>query len=137
MSQISDYLEAELLKHIFRTGSFTKPSTIYIALCLAAPTDASTGSTISEPSGGSYARVQVGPSDATWSAVGIAGTTDNVAAITFPAATANWGLVTHYAICDAATAGNVLIYGTLATPQVINSLNTCKFSIGNLDVVIA
>ncbi len=30
----SDYLEVEFLKHVFRTGSFTKPSALYVGLML-------------------------------------------------------------------------------------------------------
>lgn len=36
MASMSDYLEVELCKHIFRTGSFTKPTALYVALSTAA-----------------------------------------------------------------------------------------------------
>ena len=83
---LSDYLKNELRKHVFRTGSFTKPATVYVALYTAAPSDAGGGA---EVTGGSYARVQVGPSDAAWSAHATAGRTQNVSAVTFPTPTAN------------------------------------------------
>lgn len=137
MSMMSDYLESQIIKHLFRTGSYTKPSTIYIALCTTTPTDASTGSTIAEVSGGSYARVQVGPSDATWAAPGVDGLTENVAAINFAVATAGWGTVVAFAICDAATAGNVLLYGTLSIPITVNNGDTFRFAAGAIDVILA
>ena len=137
MAAMSDFLEGEVIKHIFRTGSYTKPSTIYIALCTAAPSDSSTGSTITEPSGGSYARVQVGPADGSWSAPGAGGLTDNVADITFATATANWGTITHVAICDASTAGNLLFHGALTTSKAVNNGDTFKFNAGALDVTLA
>lgn len=31
MAAMSDYLEVELRKHIFRTGSFTKPTVLAVA----------------------------------------------------------------------------------------------------------
>ena len=39
MSAMSNYLEDQLVKHLFRTGSFTKPTVIAVALCTSAPTD--------------------------------------------------------------------------------------------------
>src|SRR6185436_1328981 len=140
MSQMSDYLEGQIRAHIFRTASFTKPSVIAIALCTSAPTDASTGATIAEVSGGSYARVTRNPSDSNWSAPdATGGLTDNVAAITFPQATANWGTITHVAILDNATlgAGNVLFWGALSVSKVVNSGDTFSFDIGALDIVFA
>ena len=137
MANLSDYLEAELIKHVFRTGTFTKPSTIYIALCTTAPTDASTGSTIVEPSGGSYARIQVGPADGSWSAPGAGGLTDNVGVIQFATATGSWGTVTHVAVCDAVTGGNVLFHGVLASSRTINVGDSFKFNAGELDAAFA
>jgi hypothetical protein len=119
MSQMSNYLEVELRKHIFRTGSFAKPSALYVSLHTADPTDAASGA---EVSGGSYARVQRDPLDANWSAASATdGITKNVSAITFPAPTANWGVVTHFGIWDASSAGNMLAYGALTTPKTINN----------------
>src|SRR5262245_1520988 len=115
MSQMSDYLEVELRKHIFRTGSFTKPSALYVSLHTADPTDAGTGT---EVSGGSYARVQRDPLDANWTAASATnGLTDNAAAITFPSPTANWGTVTHFGIWDASTSGNLICYGALTVSK--------------------
>jgi hypothetical protein len=140
MSAKSDYLEAEILKHIFRTGSFTKPTVLAIALCTAAPTDASTGATITEvANAGSYARTTLNPLDANWTAPGVGGLIDNASAITFPTATGSWGTVTHVAICDSATwgAGNVLYYGALTASKVVASGDVFKFNIGDLDVTEA
>src|SRR3990167_9371696 len=116
MSAMSDFLEAEVIKHIFRTGSFTKPTVLAVALCTAATTDAQTGATITEvTNANAYARTSLNPLDANWTAPGVGGLTDNASAIVFPTATGSWGTVTHFAICDSATwgAGNVLIHGAL------------------------
>jgi len=37
------------------------------------------------------------------------------------APTANWGMVTHWGIFDAATAGNLLIHAALTTSKMINN----------------
>ena len=136
MTAFSDYAEVQLRGHIFRTLTFAKPTVLGVALYTAAPGEAGGGT---EVSGGSYARVDVPPLDANWSgASSTDGLTDNVAAITFPAPTANWGLITDFAILDATTAGNFLIYGTLTASKTVNSSDPAPaFGIGDLDCTIA
>lgn len=128
MSQMSDFLENKLVDHILRNRSYSVPTTIYVALYTASPTDADSGT---EVSGGAYARVQVGPSDAAWKSTqgtttavassGTGGVTSNGSAITFPTPTANWGAITHFGIRDAVTAGNLLIWGALTASKNVNN----------------
>ena len=136
MSAASDYLEVNLRKHIFRTGSFTKPSALYVSLHTADPTDAGTGT---EVSGGSYARVQNDPGDANWSAPdATGGVTANVSDITFPAPTATWGTVTWAAVWDAATSGNMIARAQLTTSKTVNNGDAApKFPAGTLVFTIA
>lgn len=140
MSALSDYAENELIKHIFRTGSFTKPETLYIALHTANPTDAGTGAEVSFTDTG-YARVLCGPSDATWTATsGTDGHTENVSDITFPTPTGstNWGSITHVSVRDADTGGNMLAYGALTVPKTVNQGDPApKFVAGALDITLA
>lgn len=126
----------ELRKHVFRTGSYTKPTVLAVALYTAAPGETGGGT---EVTGGSYARVQRDPLDANWTAVSATdGLTDNAADLTYPAPTANWGVVTHFAILDATSAGNMLIYGALTTSKTINNGDPApKFVAGALDVTFA
>jgi len=128
MGSFSDYLENELLDHLFGKGSYTPP-TIYIALSTSDPLD--DGSGISEPSGGAYARVQTAAAD--WNTAA-SGATENANDITFPTATASWGTVTHFAAFDALTGGNMLFHGTLTASKTIDSGDTAKFTAGDLDV---
>lgn len=136
MSAMTDFLEVELRKHVFRTGSYTKPTVLAVALYTAAPGEAGGGT---EVTGGSYARVQRDPLDANWTAVSATdGLTDNAVDLTYPAPTANWGTVTHFAILDATTAGNMLIYGALTTAKTVNNGDPApKFLAGALDVTFA
>lgn len=136
MAAMSDYLEVELRKHIFRTGSFTKPTVLGIALFTAAPSDSGGGT---EVSGGSYARVDVPPLDANWTgASSTSGLTDNAADIVFPTPTANWGVITHFAIFDATSGGNLLFHGALTTSKTVNNGDPApKFVAGALDVTLA
>lgn len=46
MANASDYLEAELRKHLFRTGSFVKPTVLAVALFTVSPADAGGGTEV-------------------------------------------------------------------------------------------
>lgn len=128
MSAISDYLENKIIDWLLRGQTFTPPTTVYVGLLTAAPSDAGGGT---EVSGGSYARVAVASSLSNWAgsqsagstaaSTGTGGTTSNNAAVTFPAPTANWGAVTHFGVYDASAAGNLLFYAALTTPKTINN----------------
>lgn len=140
MANMSNYLENQLVDHIFRTSSFTKPSVLAIALVTSAANDSQTGATISEvPDSNSYARVQLNPLDANWAApVGGDGVTSNLAAIEFPQATGPWGTVVGLAILDSAThgAGNVLFWGNFAENKTVGTDDSVTIDIGNLTVTL-
>ncbi len=141
----SNYMESGVLNHIFRTSTFAKPATMSVALTGHVSVDADTGATIDEVSGGSYARVDLGaPADADWNSVlldstGGSGLMDNVAAVTFPQATANWGNVSGIALLDSATpgAGNLIMYGPLTTPRDILNNDTFEIPAGSLDIYLS
>lgn len=134
---LSNYTEAAILNHLLRATSWTKPIALYVALFTGDPGEA--GSLAQEVTGGSYARVARGPSDAAW-ALPVSGdkTFTNAAAVTFPAPTAAWGTVTHFGICDASTGGNVLASGALDTPTTIGSgAPAPSFAAGDLRIVFS
>lgn len=136
MSAMSDYLEGELIKHIFRTGSFTKPTVLAVGLFTAAPSDSGGGT---EVSGNGYARVTANPLDANWAApVTGNGVTSNVSTISFPTPTgAGWGTVTHFGIFDASSGGNLLFWGALASSKTVNAGDTVSFAANQLTVTFA
>jgi hypothetical protein len=61
-------------------------------------------------------------------------TLTNSSAITFVTATANWGTVTHVALWDAATVGNLLWSGALSSSVAVNTGGQLTIPIGNLSV---
>ena len=134
MAALSDFLEAALLNHTFRTATYTKPTTVYVALFTTATTDAGGGT---EVTGGAYARQALTSADATWAAPGVAGLIDNVAAINFPVATVAWGTITHLALYDALTVGNPLFHGALTASKIIGVGDQFIVPAGNLDVSLA
>jgi len=128
MAEISNFLENALINATLRNTSYTSPTTVYLALYTDDPTDADTGT---EVSGGSYARQSItfgAPSN---------GTSTNSAAIEFPAATANWGVVTHVGIRDALTSGNLLYHTALDASKTINNGDIFKILTSNLSVTLA
>lgn len=120
MASFSDYSENKLLDHVLGKTSFTMPATVYLALCTAVPTDASTGSTITEANYTGYARKQVAAADLNAAA---SGSSSNANAITFANCTAGSSTIIGWALCDALTVGNVLCWGT-ATSTVISTTQT-------------
>lgn len=124
---MTDYLENKVIDHIFRTTSFTKPTVLAVALFTAAPGETGGGT---EVSGGSYARVSNNPLNANWvgthgtttgDSSGTGGVTSNAGILTFPTPSASWGTVTHQALFDATTSGNMLIYSALTVSKTVNN----------------
>jgi hypothetical protein len=135
MAAMSDYLEGEIIKHIFRTGSFTKPTVLAVGLFTGAPADAGGGT---EVTGNNYSRAQLNPLDANWAApAGGNGVTSNATTITFATPSATWGTVTHFGIFDAASAGNLLFHGILTQSKVVNNGDTVSFAAGALQLTFA
>jgi len=122
----SNYWENEILDHLFGKGTYSPP-TIYVGLSTADPGD--DGSGLAEPSGNGYARVETSAAD--WNTAS-GGALDNANDITFPEATGSWGTITHFALFDAATGGNMLAEGALSASKAIDSGDTAKFAAGDL-----
>jgi hypothetical protein len=128
MAEMSNFLEDALINATLRATTYTSVATVYVSLWTSDPTDAGSGT---EVSGGSYARTAVtfaAPSN---------GVTTNDADVTFPTATASWGVVGWIGINDAATAGNLLYHTALDTSKTIDSGDIFKISTGNLSVTLS
>ena len=134
MGSFSDFLELEVLDHVFGAAAYTAPATLYVALYTVTPTDASASGT--EVTGGSYARVAV-TNNATNFPAAAAGAKSNGTAITFPAPTANWGVIVAFAIYDAATVGNEITWGAITPNKTVNSGDPApSFAVGDLDITL-
>jgi hypothetical protein len=120
---LSDYLEKKLQDHVFGATVFTAPATVYLALLTDSNTAAQRDAgTVTEVTGGAYARVAVTNNTTNFPAAsGVTALKNLGVAFSFPAPTANWGTATAFAIYDAATVGNLLCWGDLTTPRVINN----------------
>lgn len=126
----SDYLENLLLNQI--TGKSPSASR-YIALLTEAPDDADTGSTIVEPVAMNYARITTTASS--WNtASGGSATTASI--LTSNVASGDWGEITHWALCDAATTGNVLVWGEVTVPKTVLTGDSFSFGAGALIITM-
>ena len=122
----SNYLETEILDHVFGGNAYTAPSTLYLALFTTDNTDSGGGT---EVSGGAYARQSV--------AFTVSGNTaSNSADVEFPTATANYGTVVAVAVMDASTGGNQLAYAGLSSDKTIETGDVFRVPSGDLDITL-
>ena len=156
MSAASNFLEDKLLDHTLRSpgAAYGAPSTVYVALFadsgsgVAAALESNTSGTDAtskfgyyEINNGSYARQTIAFANAGASTTG---TISSNATVSFPVATANYQtagttgqVVTHLALMDASTGGNVLFYGALTTSKTVSSGDQFTISSGNLSISLA
>lgn len=133
MGSFADFLENELLDHVFGAATFTAGATLYVGLSTTTVSDA--GGNITEPSGNAYARVAV-TNNATNFPAASGGAKANGTAVTFPQASGSWGTVTDVFISDASSGGNIYAYGALTVSKAITSGDTAQFAIGDLDITL-
>lgn len=131
MSGFTDIVEQDLLDYVIATyGGTTK----YIGLSSTNPGEDGLG--VTEPSSGGYSRVSTTDAGDWNVASGSApATKSNSVTKSFPTATADWSAganMTHFAIFDAASLGNVVTFGALGTPKPVLNGDTASFQAGSL-----
>jgi len=130
MTAMADVLENAVLDLVLNNVPLStagiSTGTIFAALFVT-PTDDTGGGV--EVMGGSYSRSTVSSFS-----VPVGGTTSNSVNVTFPNASANWGIVTHFALYDASTGGNMLFHGALTSPKIINAGDSFVLPVGNITI---
>lgn len=131
----SDYLEDKLLNHVFGGTSYSPPATLYVGLFTAAPSDSGGGT---EVTGGSYARVSLTNNTTNFpNASGTSPTSKtNGTTITFPTASANWGIVVAVGIFDASSGGNLICWADLTASKTVNNGDTASFAASSLAITL-
>ena len=137
MSAMSNYLEGALIDHLFRATAYShsSPGSWYIALLTAAFAEAGAGGTEVSTSATGYAIVAVVRGTSTWTKTLSTNvyTVENTSTITFGTPSANWGSVTHTAIYDALTSGNLVLQAQLQFAKTINNADPAPtFNAGEL-----
>lgn len=123
-----DAVEAAMLDYFVNGFS---PTTKYVGVSTSTPTES--GTSFTEPSGGSYARVAI---DTTFWAAAVAGaptTKLTSRTVQFPVASANWSggaNFTYYGIFSLSSGGNLLVFGALDTPRPVLNGQQLSFDIG-------
>ena len=123
----TNFLETEILDHVFAGAAYTAPSTKYLALFTAIADDEA--GSVTELSGNAYARQTVAFTTS-------GNTTSNNAAVEFPTATGNWGTVTHVGVYDASSSGNLMAYATLSASKTIETGDVFRVPSGDLDITL-
>ena len=138
MANMSDYLEAKLLNHLFRGVSFNAPSSLYIALCTDSLSDTDTGASLPEVAGAGYQRQAVPCNASQWSEPDADGTIKNAKEIKWEKV--QWeDTVKAIAICDAGpnrNTGNVLFWGDLTKEKVVTADDSISFAEESLSIQI-
>jgi hypothetical protein len=112
----SEYLEQQILGHLLRSTTWTKPAGIWLALLTALPTDP--GGLV-EVAAADYARLAQGPDDTIWIPRETDGAHVNASAILYPEPVDDWGEVKGAALYDAETGGNLLPWAALAASKTV------------------
>ena len=123
---LTNTFETTVLTWLLTNGAATRPTAWYVALFTTDPGETGAGTEIS---GGSYARTAV-----TFTVTG--DTASNSAGVEFPAATANWGTITHIGIMDASSGGNMIIHAALTASKAIADGDVFRIPTGDLDITL-
>lgn len=134
----STYAGNTILDLLLRGVAFAAPSRVWISLHTADPalTGANEVSLVAWPA---YARQDPAAGGAVGDGFDAAASkaTDNALEITFPAMDgASPVTVTHFAIWDAATAGNCLLVGALSSSKTYNPTDEAVIHAGALDISV-
>ena len=133
MSALVDGYENSLLDGLTGVTPLTTPTTVYLALFTADPTD--TGSVTNELTGNGYARKSLAGLFS--AATGTSGSVSNTSVINFATATGDWTAVTHVGFMESGTTSTDDMMVSLALGTAITNLNTQVFSfkVGTLTLV--
>ena len=123
---LTNTFETTVLTWLLTASSATRPTSWYIGLFTAAPSDTGGGT---EVSGTGYVREAV-----TFTVTG--DTASNSAAVEWPVAGGSWGTITDLAIFDAVTSGNMIGYAVLTDAKTIATGDVFRIPVGDLDVTL-
>jgi len=136
---LSDFLELELLDHVWGNAAYSVPATMYFGLWTAALSDISTGAAANEvPNSNGYARQSLTNNVTNFPAAAAGAKSNGVAVTGWAAAGGNWGSVTYCGNTDSGTwgAGNMLGWLDLTVAKTINDGDTAQIAIGDFDVTM-
>lgn len=130
MSALSNYLENQIVKHFLRNTAAASPATVYLALFESDPGEDGLGT--------ETGYINYGRQAAVWTDLDGNGQTKNNTNITFPANgnAAASVTVTHAAVYDAVTGGNLLLKGPLASSKSLAPGDVLSFAASALTLTL-
>ena len=144
----TNFTDQGLLELLLGDQAFTIPGTLYFALSSTAPSQVKGGAApfwnFTEPSGNAYARVAVVNNATNFGPVTSEPTNgytiQNNVVVTFPQSTGAWSsgsALGYFGLFDAATNGNLILYGTCSPAQSVGAANiTISFAIGAMTATL-
>lgn len=127
MSAFSNYMEAKIAEWLKGTAFGTAPTTVYVGLHVGNPTDTGTGGTPSAL----VARTAVTLAAAS------GGATSNSAEVDFGTASGTTETIDYFGIWDAASGGNLLIYGALSPSKTVNNGDAVTIAASALTITLS
>lgn len=136
MAALAQYASEKLAHELLRGVSYTTPGEVFLALYTSNPTKDNSGT---ETSYSGYVRVTCGATPASaFSAVDSAGLTQTQNTITFPAVGgASPVTLTHWAIFDTISGGNMLLFGPLTASKTLDPTDVPSFPATALKITFA
>ena len=134
MGTLSNYATTELVDHVFK-AAYSPAATLYLALCTSAPTAASTGTNIVETDYSGYSRKSFTGSS-TFGAAASRKVAQSSILEFAQASGVSTSDISHWAVCDAATNGNMLAFGAYNSSWNVVSGNTPKIASGEIEISI-
>ena len=121
---LTNQYKAKLLDAIYGDTPVNPPATVYVGLSSTTPTQ--DGTNITEPNGGSYARVAVTNDGTEWAdaTVDDPSVKTNINNIEFPESTDEWlssNEITHAVIFDSETGGEAIDIAELDFARIVNN----------------
>ena len=130
MADLTNYLEAEILKWAFQTASATRPTAWHVGLFTTMPSDDGGTASAVEMVGSGYAR-QATTFDLS------AQTLTTTSALTFgPAGSASWPQAIGFGIWTLASSGQILAFESLTSARSIGSGDSATFAASALTITI-
>lgn len=125
---MSNYLQNRVLQATLQGDVFTWPTSLFIGLHTADPTADTSTALSNEVTGNGYSRVV-----AVFTEPSITFVSQNNADVTFgPATPGGWSTVRFISIWDSISSGNLLYYGTLSSPVLVNASEFFVVASGSL-----
>lgn len=132
---ISYYMANKIQNNIFLGENILLPTDFYLGFSTSSPN--ADGTNVIEPSTPDYERIRLRRADEVF-AQSENGVVRNETALYSVNTTSSWGELTHYCVFDAQYNGNLLFYGELSRPRIVDAdmmlvlpIGAISFELGN------